>query len=482
MDSLDKLCENIKFVQAAIQRNLTGSASTAVGKTSEFWADVLAERPNYPGLNEIMAFRREGFAYGIGDDRQGSLDRERNYSGRMHHIFRRMVGSEFVVGIPESTFGAPLVFEHDGVCRSASFWINAATSYRVKEFLDRYGKSGSVRVLEVGSGWGACVYQLHHLLNIRNYTIVDLPENLYISAIHLRTVMPQRPLEFIENVGQQICEIPPNVICACLPGAIDRIRTEYDLVLNSFSLQEMALDSVAAYIDWIQSALSEDGIFISVNSHAKAGVRKPSDYRYEKFHIHHWGVFRPSPSGFFNTIPYEVVLGRRRPDSPDYPAEFQDGLGWLMQTGLDQDLRPLSAALVGGSLSAEQQTLLTEYNHFFAAKSDIDRLRILEKVRAIDASPIWPFVASLLALMRGDLEACRKFMEDACRRGLSGFARVRAEVLLAGLARKAGRPVSLATLDNLDPAFAYPEAAAIVSTGDLGPMIGHTNHVLRNRE
>jgi hypothetical protein len=348
----------------------------------------------------------------------------------------------------------------------------------VKELLDRYGTSKSMRVLEVGSGWGACVYQLHHVLDVRNYTIVDLPENLYISVIHLGAVLPERRLEFIDNAGEKVREIPSNTICACLPGAIGRICAKYDLVLNSFSFQEMALDSVEAYMDWIQGILSEDGVFISINSHAKAGVRKPSDYGYEKFHIHHWGVFRPSPSGFFNTIPYEVVLGRRRADSPEYPAELQDGLGWLMQIGLDRDLRTLSNALVEGSLSAEQRVLLAEYSHFFSAKNDVDRLRVLEGVRTLDASPIWPFVASLLALVRDDLEACRESMGEACRRGLSGFAKVRAEVLLAGLARKAGRPASVAVLENLDPVFAYPEAAAIVSTGDLGSIIGHTNHVL----
>ena len=478
MVSLDSLCESMEFVRAAIQRNSTNSASTVAGKTSEFWADVLAERRNYPSLNEMMVFRREGFAYGIGDDRQGSLDRERNFSERMHHIFRRMAGREFVAGIPEATFGAPLVFEHDGVHRSASFWINAATTRRVAEFLKRCGTGRAVRVLEIGSGWGACAYQLHHALDVQNYTMVDLPENLYLSTIYLRSVMPQRALDFIDTGGEEIREIPPRVIRACLPGAIGRIRVKYDLILNSFSLQEMALDSVGSYIDWIESSLSESGIFVSMNSHAKAGVRKPSDYRYEKFHIHHWGVFRSSPSGFFNTIPYEVVLGRRRPDSPEYPAELQDGLGRLMQIGLDQDLRTFAQALVEGSLSTEQRILLTEYNRFFSAKSDVERSGVLVRTRSLDASPIWPFVAALVALVRADLKASREFLRDACGRGLSGFARVKAEVLLAGLARHFGKPVSVPVLDDLDPVFAYPEAAAIVSTGDLGAMIQHTNHVL----
>ncbi len=477
MDSLDSLRANMEFIRTAIQRNSTHSASTAVGRTSEFWADVLAERRNYPGLNEMMVFRREGFTYGLGDDRQGSIDREWNFSERMHHIFRRMAGSEFVAGIPEATFGAPLVFEHDGVHRSASFWINAATTRRVMEFLKRYGAGRAVRVLEIGSGWGACAYQLHHVLDVQNYTMVDLPENLYLSTIHLRSIMPERELDFIDTAGENIFEIPPRVIRACLPGAIGRIRAKYDLILNSFSLQEMALDSVRAYIDWIESSLSEGGIFVSMNSHAKAGVRKPSDYRYEKFHIHHWGVFRSSPSGFFNTIPYEVVLGRRRSDSPEYPAELQDGLGWLMQIGLDEDLRTFAEALVAGSLSPEQRILLTEYSRFFTAKNDGDRLGLLDRIRSLDASPIWPFVAALLVLVRAEPEASRQFLRDACGRGLSGFARVKAEVLLAGLARNAGEPVSAPVLDDLDPVFAYPEAATIVSTGELAAMVQHTNHV-----
>jgi len=478
--SLDQLRANMDTIRAAIARNLAQSSSTPAGKTSDFWAEVFGERPNYPDLNAIMAFRREGFAYGIGDDRQGDLPRERSYSERTHHIFRRMVGREFVAAIPETTFGAPFVFEHDGLWRSASFWINAATTQRVAELLRRHGTERALRVLEIGAGWGACVYQLHHALDIRNYTIVDLPQNLYISTVHLGTVMPERGIEFIDNVGEPICEFPPKGISACLPGAIGRIRASYDLVLNSFSLQEMAIETVTAYIDWIEGLLSEEGIFVSINSHGKAGVRQPSDYRYGRFHIHHWGVFRQSPSGFFNTIPYEVVLGARRAHSPDYPPELQDGLGFLMQTGLDRDLQPLADALARGSLTAPQRSLLSEYNRLFCATSDADRLKILQAVRGIDASPIAPFIAALLALVRNDLKGCGKSLEDACRRGLSGFANVKAKVLLAGLDRKAGKKAApIGLIDGLDPALAYPEAAAIIETGELGSLADQTNRVLR---
>jgi len=481
MYSIDDLKLTAERVRNAIDRSAAASASTPAGGTSSFWAAMLGQRGNYPDINTIMVCRRAGAVFGIGDDPQGSIEREASYSARMHHIFARMVSSDFVAGLPETNFGSPLIFEHDGVSRSANFRMNAATTHRVMELLKLYGTGGPIRMLEIGPGWGACVHQLHQALDIESCTIVDLPENLYISTIHLGTVMPERRLEFIDVSGGPIREIPERSICACLPGAIARIRAQYDLVLNSFSLQEMSLENVTAYIDWIESVLAEGGIFVSLNSHGKAGVEEPSDYRYGKFHIHHWDVFRPSPPGFFNTIPYEVVLARRGPQSPKYPDEIQNSLGWLMQLGLDQDLRPFGKAMVSGSIEPSQHFLLSEYNRFFCANDDQARLRIIEALRPLDRTPIWPFVAANFALVRGQYDSCNVLLQEAGGRGLSGFARVRAEVLKAVLARKAGGRPSLVILDGLDPEFAYPEVAAMVSTGDVDPMIHHANRVLRRQ-
>jgi putative sugar O-methyltransferase len=475
--TIDDLNRIYRRVQAAIERNMAASSMTAAGQVSAFWAEVIADRKNFPELNEIMTFRRDGFAYGIGDDRQGTLAQEREYYRRMHYIFRRMVPTEFIEKLPETSFGAPFVFEHDGVHRSASFWINAATTARVKEFVERFGRPGPLRILEIGSGWGACAYQLHHVLDVESYTLVDLPQNLQICAIHLATTLPRRQLEFVEVVGPPIAVPQPHTIAACLPGALDRLHGKYDLVLNSFSLQEMTIEAVQAYINWIRESLSEDGIFVSFNSHAKAGVREPADYRYDTFHIHHWDVFRLSPSGYCNTIPYEVVLGRRSPQSPRVSPEAQNGLGWLMQLGLDSDLRPLSKALLRGDDTA----LLPRFGRVFLAETDCDRNAALDDVSKEDVTPISPFVAAHLALVQGDNKSAHAMMQEARRRGLSGFAMIRAQVMLTGLARLSGQPISL-EIDGFDAAFAYPEVAAIVQTGDLTPMIYQTNRIFRRTQ
>jgi hypothetical protein len=351
--------------------------------------------------------------------------------------------------------------------------MNAATTARVTDFVKKFGKTGPLNVLEIGPGWGACVYQLHHSIDVQSYTLIDLPENLYMSTLHLGTVLPDRPIEFIDVVGDKVTEVPTGRICACLPGAISRLHAQFDLVVNSYSLQEMDLESVQEYIDWIETVLSPEGIFVSLNSHAKAGVQKPSDYRYEKFHIYHWSVFRSVPSGFFNTIPYEVVVGRRNEQSPDYPVECQDGLGRLMQVGLDKDIASLAAALVAGNLSAQQVDLLSGYNQFFLSRSDDERFRKLEQLKSLDSSPALPFITALLFLARSDKKQAVPLFERAVASGLQGFARIRAEVFLAGLTGKAGASFQSGAVDGLDPAFAYPEVKQIVETGDLSHAIVH---------
>jgi hypothetical protein len=479
VNSLDQLRTTFERVTGVIQRNTALSHASIAGKTSQFWRDVFAERPNFPDLNELMVFRRGGFAYGIGDDRQGSIDGERAYSERMYRIFSRMVDADLVGRLDESTFGAPLVFQHGGIERSASFWINAATSQRVRDFLSRFGKRGPLRVLEIGAGWGACAYQLHSMLEIDSYVIVDLPQNLHISCIYLATTLPQRRLEILDVIGEPVADIPTKSIVGCLPATISRLNAKFDLVLNSFSLQEMSLDTVKTYMDWIEDALSNDGLFISFNSHGKAGARVPSDYGFDKYHLHHWGTFRLSPSGFLNTIPYEVVAGRRRPDSPGYTQFAQDGLGGLMQLGLDRDLDSFCHAMVHGTLDPKENRLLGDYARFFSAASHAERRDILTLLQSVDGSPIWPFVRAHVALVEGDGALCADLLEEACRRNLGGFARVRANVLLAGLSRKVAKTGISVEVDGFDPALAYPEASAIIETGDVSQMTNQTNRILR---
>lgn len=475
----DELAANIKKVQDFIQRNAEKSAKTTAGRTSDFWNDIFHSRGNFPDLNQLMVCRRQGNSDGVDMTPRASVEEERIYNGEVYHQFRRMVPVDYVASMPESTFGSPFVFENAGITRSASFWINAGTSYRVLEFVKRFGSTRSLRILEIGAGVGMCAYQLHLKADCESYTIVDLPENIYLSTLNLSTILPDREVELLDMDGEKITAFKKGTINFCLPGTISRIDAKYDLVLNSFSMQEMTIENVRAYIDWIESVLSDDGIFVSLNSHAKAGVEHPQHYRFGNFHIHHWGVFRQNPIGYFNTIPYEVVIGKRRADSPNYPVQAQDAIGWLIQLGLDGDIRPYCDGLVAGTLGEKDLALLKCYDEFFHGGSDTAREQSLAAAEKLDSTAVLPFVKGLFHLARDEITQCRDLLEEACRRGLKDFALVKAGVILAAIARRDGKTIPIRSIENLDVAIAYPEAYGIAQRGELDQLIAYTNRTMR---
>lgn len=478
--SLDELSRRIEEVYAFINRNAKKSAQTSAGKTSEFWDDIFLARGNFPNLNEFLVCRREGYSAGIDTWKLKSFEEEKAYNHQTYHQFRRFVPFDYVASIPESPLGAPYVFENEGIFRSAAFWVQSYTSFRVLDLVKRFGPSRPLRVLEIGAGLGICAYQLHLKGQIESYTNVDLPENLYLSTLYISSMLPDRKICFHEMDGRRIEKISAGTFNCCLPGTIECIGAKFDLIINSFSMQEMSLRNVRAYIDWIETVLSDDGIFVSINSHGKTDVKNPRDYRYEKFHIHHWGVFRQTPQSYFNTIPYEVVLGKRRPISPDYSADVQDVIGWLMQLGLDGDLRPFCAALTAGVLTNEQNTVLNLYHEFFLAKTDDEREALLRQLEAADTSAIFPFIKAHLHLARDQLSSCSELMKESCRRGLSDFARLRAEVIIATISRYEGISVPVRALDGLEIGIAYPEVEALVKSGNVDIFVGQAN-VFLNR-
>jgi putative sugar O-methyltransferase len=465
--SFDDLASKIAKLRTFIDRNAEKSSKTPAGRTSEFWSEIFDARGNFPDLNQFAVFRREGNAAGVDHEALVSREAERAYHERMAHQFRRLVPTDYVASIPESTLGAPYVFEKEGISRSAAFWIQSGTSRRVLDFIEQFGPKRPLRVLEIGGGIGMCAYHLHVKTQIESYLIVDLKENLYLSSLYLSSLLPERGWELHEMDGDPLQGFKPQTLNFCFPGTIDRIGAKFDLVINSFSMHEMTLENVQTYIHWISTILADDGIFVSLNSHGKAGVRKPTDYSYGDFHIHHWGVFRQTPLAYFNTIAYEVVIGKRRASSPQYPQSAQDALGCLMQLGLESELEPFSNAMTAGTLDDNQREILDAYRRFFSADSDQAREAALVEAEKRDRSAIAPFVRAHFVLTNGDVESCSDLIRKSVDMGLGDFAKVKAGVLLTTIARQKGQTLPLLSLDGLDVMIAFPEAGEIAKNGDL---------------
>jgi len=158
-----------------------------------------------------------------------------------------------------------------------------------------------LRVLEIGAGYGAVANQLHQILDIEKYTIVDLPESLYISNYYLG-----------ESIGREasfsVQEKVDHGLEFAMPNQLNLIDGEFDLIINTISFGEMDLKMVKEYLNFIQKSLSKQGYFYSLNTHGKAGVIKPSQYLLDKgslYSMYHW--IRRVPNGLFNRMHYELV-------------------------------------------------------------------------------------------------------------------------------------------------------------------------------
>ncbi len=464
MTSIANLEKNFALVRTLIESDQLPSSRTAWGRTSEFWKDIFSDRSNFPSLMEFLAFRRADFGYGMADERQGAVDREEQHLRRTVEIFRQSADPKRVAALDEDALGAPYVFESFGALRSAAFWTNAITALRVCDIVKQHGSAEKpLAILEIGAGWGGASYLLHQLLPVDSYTIIDLPENLFLSTNYLSASL-NRPLQPMPINASDSHRAKQGAIAFGLPGAVAALGQKYDVIVNSFSLQEMDLSTVQAYFEWISGALIENGCFVSFNSHGKAGVQRPVDYPLEGFQVCQFGMFRDFPSGLLNTIPYELVL--KRGSSTHWNDEVFDVLGCLMQFGLGDDLKPICAKLVQGSLSKETAEALCTLKGFFTTDA-AKRVEALSRHPTPELSVLHAYIQGLHSYAVGDVVVAKSAFERAISGGLKGFAKLRACAHIAVIDQS---HTITGWNEDFDALFAYPELERILAESDPTPF------------
>jgi hypothetical protein len=474
MTSIQELKSNFSLVQDLIDTDAKKSAATVWGRTSEFWEGIFSERSNFPSMVDFLAFRRADFGYGMADERQGELASEEEHARRTTEIFRQTIDPARITGLDESPLGAPFVFENFGALRSAAFWTNATTAIRINDLIDRHHTDATkaLNVLEIGAGWGCVSHLLYQLLDIASYTIIDLPENLFLSTNYVAATQGAR-LVPLKMAGPSIDRIAPGSLAFGLPGCLPVVGQKYDVVINSFSLQEMDLATVESYFSWIADILAPGGVFLSFNSHGKAGVSKPSDYPLSGFRISELSMFRAYPTGLLNTIPYEMVLSSAT-DHAEFDGKTLDVLGCLIQFGLGENLKEICASFVARGIDQEAQLALNDLSGFFSS-SRSDRTKALS-LRAEQTLPaITSYLRAMDAFAADEMEAAKIAFSEAIRLQLRGFAKLRACAHIAIIDRRR----ELGQWDeDFDALFAYPELKRILEDSDSGPFKVQFNKIV----
>lgn len=135
--------------------------------------------------------------------------------------------------------------------------------------LDYLRSKDSIRILEIGAGYGGLAYFLWKILKPAAFYIVDLPESLAFSSVYLTlTVGLEGASCVVYEANKPETLIAPQDGFAFLPNfSIDDLRgtDKFDLVINTGSFGEMTEEQVGQYADIINELLSEGGVIFEDN-------------------------------------------------------------------------------------------------------------------------------------------------------------------------------------------------------------------------
>lgn len=154
----------------------------------------------------------------------------------------------------------------------------------IHEALPNLSQKSSLNILEIGAGYGGCADILIANNIANSYTIVDLPENLFLAAFYLSNSYPEMEIR-VHNPNSEAPSLPePGTLTFVFADFFEQIEGPFDLCINMASFGEMTASTVRAYLNRIACVLLPDGHLISSNSvafRAEEGfARTVSEYGY----------------------------------------------------------------------------------------------------------------------------------------------------------------------------------------------------------
>lgn len=352
------------------ERLSKGVTDTVYANVSELWQGFFRDRPNFISEERFHLFRNSsvGGAVGLGDSTEGYEERKRFFESMLRLLMLYDVPEDIFDTVVEPTLGTPEVFPYRGNLFSANFAKNVVSAYTIAERFKAFSdKTSKLKVCEIGAGFGSTAYALHDYLDIESYTVIDLPENLYLASMYLPLCMPDKThgVVFAEDPEALACQHDLNF---CVPGVIDEIKTrDFDLVINVASMGEMPLETTQAYSQWTLEHLTPGGLFYFVNRQSvpsAGGAKCFSDFNLQHFNIQSV-VPRKLPSRPSNDIHYQVVASAA-PPKEGVSEHFLDAMGHLISFGFGTPIESIVLACEKGEVSPSLDISLKRLADFFS--------------------------------------------------------------------------------------------------------------------
>ena len=207
--------------------------------------------------------------------------------------------------------------------------MNAGTFHELnKNVFKNIEDKTCIRILEIGSGFGELSRQIIKYGGFDQvcYDYVDLPKNLFFAELYLGEVfgpsLVTRPKFFQKNDFED-----PNgnhQLRFFDPSECEQL-CNYDLIINTYSLQEMPRDVVNSYMRLINKNLEKtNAYFFSINSPTKWDIKEYSDYNFDMLKNISSYMHRPIPPSGENGSVSIVNVFIARNDSSSFEKKNVD--------------------------------------------------------------------------------------------------------------------------------------------------------------
>ncbi len=410
--------EKFDHIHAAFTAAGRSTGAGPYAEISTLWNAYLSGRQNFPTYEEFSRFlsRESAFVGGIG--RGLPSVSEEAYLAGFRTWLEQTAGqftSEELAQWPEPNVGEPTIVELNGFRASVLYIKNFAQAHFLNAILRecRPGRRG-LRVLEIGAGYGGVAEILLRQGIAATYTVVDLPENLFLSSQFLQHSFPHLRGTVCNRADPDSFDASKHELRFVFPNDIELLGDKFDLVINVASLGEMVAKTAKAYVARVSQSLAENGLFISHNADRVRGeadvVQRHSDYGYDAFSLD--GIYpNRAPGGPLHIQHVVCALGPgSAKGDPDLWA-LVDRFGALLNLGLNDEMEKLFPLLIR-QRAPEQELFLERVRAFYSAATLQQKYAVASARfgdEAMDA--VFTFLQGAVAFLAGNALCCQHFID-----------------------------------------------------------------------
>jgi putative sugar O-methyltransferase len=228
-------------------REARAAAGRTLVRPSHYWADFIENFAYVFELSDASLNQIRHHTYHLTSDLYlryylaGKEDAERMLA---KYAALREVTHSRALAEPSSGIGYP---HEDGLVS----WDVLRYMSVIGDLLDAkvLNQQDSIKIVEIGGGYGGLCRAVATLNPHVHYTIIDLEETLFFSKSYLDRTLPDHDVRLIRHVNdlqfrdKRIHLIPQHLA--------DELEAEFDLAVNHQSIQEMQVAQIERYLDFI---------------------------------------------------------------------------------------------------------------------------------------------------------------------------------------------------------------------------------------